>query len=101
MNRFSILWLRDEDDHPGTQTRMDISSSLLGSLSGPQITIMQSGVNRVERLLRLIHIVDWISYYAALLNNVAKITPLKKFAQFSFVLVANYIFLVKYLLNYI
>ncbi|SVE33388.1 uncharacterized protein METZ01_LOCUS486242 [marine metagenome] len=27
----------------------------------------------------------------ALLNNVAKITPLKKFAQFSFVLVANYI----------
>ena len=70
MRRLTIIWFRDVDDHPGTQARMDISSSLLGSVPGCQLTISQSGAHRTERLLKLIHYTDWISYYAALLNNV-------------------------------
>ena len=70
MGQFSIIWLRDVDDHPGTQDRMDISSSLLESAPRYQLTISQSGTHRDIRLLKLIHYTDWISYYAALLNNV-------------------------------
>ena len=70
MSQFSIIWLRDVDDHCKTQNRMDISSSLLESIPESQFNISQSGVNRVERLLKLIHFTDWISYYVALLNNV-------------------------------
>ena len=70
MNRFSIIWMKDEEDHSGTQMRMNIVSSFLESCAGTQITITQQGVNRVERLLKLIHFTDWISYYTALLNNV-------------------------------
>ena len=70
MSRFSIIWLKDEEDHPGTQARMKISSTLLESAAGCQLDISQTGENRVERLLKLIHFTDWVSYYAALLNNV-------------------------------
>ena len=70
MRRFSIVWLRDAGDHPGTQTRMKISSSLLESVPGCQLTISQLGSHITERLLKLIHYIDWISYYTALLNNV-------------------------------
>ena len=80
MNKFSIVWLRDEDDHSGTQARMQISSALLESSAGSQFEISQTGKNRVERLLKLIHFTDWISYYAALLNNVDP-TPVNRIQE--------------------
>ena len=80
MNRFSIIWMKDEEDHRGTQARMDISSSLLKSCAGTQLIITQQGANRVERLLKLIHYTDWISYYAALLNNVDP-TPVNRIQE--------------------
>ena len=70
MDKFSIIWIKDEDDHPGIQARMRISANLLESSTGSQFEISQTGVHRVERLLKLIHYTDWISFYAALLNNV-------------------------------
>jgi len=80
MDRFSIIWLKDEDDHSGIQARMRISATLLESNAGSQIEISQLGANRVERLLKLIHYTDWISYYAALLNNVDP-TPVKRIQE--------------------
>ena len=80
MNRFSIIWMKDEEDHRGTQARMNISSSLLKSCAGTQLIITQQGNNRVERLLKLIHYTDWISYYTALLNNVDP-TPVKRIQE--------------------
>lgn len=80
MNRFSIIWLKDEDDHPGTQVRMQISSDLLKSNAGSQLEICQTGKNRVERLLKLIHFTDWISYYTALFNKVDP-TPVSRIQE--------------------
>lgn len=80
MKRLSIIWLRDEEDHPRIMKRMDISSSLLKSIPRIQLRISQSGANRTERLLKLIHYTDWISYYAALLNNVDP-TPVNRIQE--------------------
>ena len=80
MSRFSIVWLKDEDDNSGTQDRMEISSALLESSAGSQFQISQTGKNRVERLLKLIHFTDWISYYAALLNNMDP-TPVNRIQE--------------------
>lgn len=59
---------------------MQISSALLESSAGSQLEISQTGKNRVERLLKLIHFTDWISYYAALLNNVDP-TPVNRIQE--------------------
>ena len=63
-----------------TKLRMEITSSLLRSVSGKQIIISQSGKNRIERLLKLIHFIDWVSYFAALLNNVDP-TPVNRIQE--------------------
>ncbi len=70
MNTMSIIWINDSSDHIEVKARMKISSTLLNSKAGIQINIMQNGLNRIHRLIKLIHFTDWISYYAALLNNI-------------------------------
>ena len=49
---------------------MDSSFILLNQVTKDQLIIEEEGPNRIERLLNLIYLIDWISYYAALLNNV-------------------------------
>ena len=80
MSRFSIVWILDLDDHSGTQVRMDISSSMLESIPRNQLRILQSGDDRIERVLKLIHYTDWISFYTALLNNVDP-TPVNRIQE--------------------
>ena len=53
---------------------------MLKSCVDTQLVITQNGSNRVERLLKLIHYTDWISYYTALLNNVDP-TPVKRIQE--------------------
>ena len=64
----------------GHRLEWTFSSSLLKSCAGTQLIITQQGANRVERLLKLIHYTDWISYYAALLNNVDP-TPVNRIQE--------------------
>ncbi len=86
MKKMSIIWLKDNDDHKGVQSRMKISFDLLNDYPYNQIVITQDGLNQVERLLKMIHFIDWISYYSALLNKldptpVNRINELKKIIQ--------------------
>ena len=58
------------DDHPAIKISMEITSKLLERCTFTQLTISQIGRNRIERLLKMLHFIDWISYYAALLNKI-------------------------------
>ena len=79
MKKMSIIWIKDKDDHKLVKSRMDITSKIIKN-SGDQLEISQSGANKIERLLKLIHYTDWISYYAALLNKIDP-TPVKRIMQ--------------------
>ncbi len=80
MNNMSIIWMHDTSDHSGIKSRMSISSKLLDLKAGLQINIKQDGINKIHRLIKLIHFTDWISYYAALLNNVDP-TPVNRIKE--------------------
>ena len=80
MDNMSIIWLKDISDHAGVKSRMRISSMLLDLKAGLQIKIKQDGLNRIHRLIKLIHFTDWVSYYAALLNNVDP-TPVNRIQE--------------------
>ena len=77
MQNMSIVWLEDQDDHHGTKKRMELSKSLLRSYPKSHLTFSIEGPNRCERLLKLIHFTDWVSYYLALINNIDP-TPVKR-----------------------
>ena len=77
IERLAIVWLTDKDDHFGVKNRMKVSSELLKSIVKLQITINQSGNNSCIRLLKLIHYLDWLSYYIAILKKVDP-TPVER-----------------------
>ena len=61
----NIIWLEDEGDHPQKTKRIKITSDLLGELDVHNIFIKTSGDNYFIRLLKLVYLTDWISYYLA------------------------------------
>ena len=65
-----IIWLKDSDDHPRSLARMEVTAKILDDKAGKQVEITESGRSPLIRLLKMIHFNDWVSYYAALLNNV-------------------------------
>ena len=64
--RMSIIWFEDRDDHNRNKKRIAISKKLFNSYIKTEVTLFQEGENYIERLLKLIHLSDWISYYTAL-----------------------------------
>lgn len=65
INNFSIILLRDAEDHPQVQKRFDIIHDLLGKKS--QVYVFRSeGRSKFTRFISLIYLGDWLSYYLAL-----------------------------------
>lgn len=70
-----VLWLEDEMDHPRVALRRDLAGRLMGSQAVTQagrsseITLAGKGRSLPERNLTLLHLIDWISYYVALLGD--------------------------------
>lgn len=69
LKKLVIIWLPDQQDHKRSLARMKISRELLSDLPSSQINITADGNSPLVRLLLLIHTIDWISYYTALLNE--------------------------------
>ncbi|UCH62987.1 MAG: bifunctional phosphoglucose/phosphomannose isomerase [Fidelibacterota bacterium] len=70
-----VIWLKDSDDHPRIKLRQDLSAQLMGIKMQPQTlppmecTLAGSGKSLIQRNLTLLHKIDWLSYYEALLRD--------------------------------
>ncbi len=70
-----VVWLVDRDDHQRVALRRRLTGELLGTAStGPgkdnrEMALAGRGETLIERNLTLLHQVDWISYYVALLGE--------------------------------
>ena len=79
-----ILLLRDRQDGPRVQRRMEITQSLIGRQEGVKTSeIWSRGKGLLARLFSLIYIGDFVSYYLAILNGtdptpVGRIEELKR-----------------------
>ena len=79
----NIIWLEDKDDHAQITNRVKITSDLLEELDVQNIFIKTDGNSHADRLLKLVYLTDWISYYLAKINGidpipVERIESLKK-----------------------
>ena len=59
---------------------MDITKDLLNNYPSNQIILKTTGSTKIERALIMIHLIDWISYYAALLNRIDP-TPVHRITE--------------------
>ena len=70
------IFLRDRDDHPKTQTRIDVTRSLLSEKVDSALEYWTDGESWIDRLWSLILLGDYASVYLAFLNQVDP-TPVK------------------------
>jgi glucose/mannose-6-phosphate isomerase len=78
-----VVFLHDEDDHPRVTRRMDITSEIIEETGTPVRDIRSFGEGRLGRLLSLVLLGDFVSFYLAMLAGVdptpvASIDRLKK-----------------------
>ena len=70
-----IFWLTDTDDHPRVQLRRSLAGGLMGIAPSDaaqppqQVTMSGTGSSLIQRNLSLLHQIDWLSYYAALIRG--------------------------------
>jgi glucose/mannose-6-phosphate isomerase len=67
---FVVIQLRDADDHPRIQRRMEIVKGLLEKHGVQVIEIESTGKTALQRMFSLIQYGDFVSYYLAILNGV-------------------------------
>lgn len=70
-----VIWLTDGDDHPRVKLRQDLAARLIGTRERSQAsppmecTLAGQGESLIQRNLSLLHQIDWLSYWAALLRG--------------------------------
>lgn len=67
---FTVIFLKDKDDHKRIKARMDIVKEIIESQKIEVIEIESRGKSLLSRMLYLIQLGDWTSYYLAILNGV-------------------------------
>lgn len=70
MKEMQVIFLRDSDDHPRVQTRIDITRSLLLPFTGRITEVWSQGVGRLARMFSLVQLADWVSLYLAVTHGV-------------------------------
>ncbi len=65
-----VLMLRDADDHPQIRKRMNIVKEIIEQRSVEVVDVYSRGDKPLERMLSLIQLGDFVSYYLAVLNEV-------------------------------
>src|SRR3989338_361925 len=61
--KFHFVFLKDDDDHPQVQKRMDITAKLYRDRNLPVEILMLQGQSRVEKMFSSLVLADWTAYH--------------------------------------
>jgi glucose/mannose-6-phosphate isomerase len=64
-----IICLRDQDDFIRVKFRIDITKDVMKKYASEILEFQGEGSTFLVRMFDLIYLIDWISYYMAILNN--------------------------------
>ncbi len=68
--RFSVILLRDKSESERMRKRIDITSSLIRGKAKKVLEVSSKGEGLLSRILSLIYIGDYVSFYLAMLNGI-------------------------------
>ncbi len=80
LRRMQIVVLRDHDDHPQIQKRFDATRGLVESSVGGWHEVETDGESRLSRMLSLVQLGDWVSFWLAIRKGVDP-TPVETIQQ--------------------
>ncbi len=65
--KVGVIVLRDRDDHPRVQQRIDVTREIVSERAGYWTEVWSRGESRLARMLSLVNFGDWVSLYLAVL----------------------------------
>ena len=80
INKISIVWLKDKDDHTRISIRQSLTKDIIGELAGNHEIVSVTGDSKIQRYLHMIHFGDWVSFWCAILHKTNP-TPVNKIDQ--------------------
>ena len=77
MKQIHVVILRDNEDNPRIQLRMNITKEIISDFADGITEVRSEGKSVLARMFSLLYLGDWVSFYLAMLNGVDP-TPVKK-----------------------
>ena len=68
-DELAVVYLRNDDDYERTAIRIDINQAIIKKYTPHIINTFSRGTNLIEKMLYLVHLGDWISWYLSQLRN--------------------------------
>lgn len=69
-HRMSVLVLRDAEDHPQVQRRIDITREIVAPQIGAWKEVTTDGNSRLSRMLSVLQLGDWVSFWLAIQRGI-------------------------------
>jgi glucose/mannose-6-phosphate isomerase len=69
MRDMQVVFLRDRGDHPRVQVRMNITKEVVSQYTPHVAEVWSEGTGLLARMLILVNLGDWVSYYLAILHR--------------------------------
>jgi len=70
LGSFAAVMLGDSDSHPRERQRLDITAELVEQAGIPVHRVESRGETRIERILSLVLLGDWVSFHMAILAGI-------------------------------
>jgi glucose/mannose-6-phosphate isomerase len=86
INKISVIWLTDKDDHPRISIRQKSTKEIINKLAARHEIVYVEGISKVDRYLNMIHMGDWLSFWCAILHR-SDPTPVYKIDKLKEILV--------------
>ncbi|MFC1484767.1 bifunctional phosphoglucose/phosphomannose isomerase [Candidatus Neomarinimicrobiota bacterium] len=64
-----VIWLADREDHPRVELRRKLAGELAGTYPARENVMSGNGDSLIQRNLSLLHQLDWLSFYTAILGG--------------------------------
>lgn len=77
LKNLAVIFLNDPEDNKRIAMRAEISKDLVKPFAGLVYEISSEGHTKLERILDLVYLGDWVSFFLAVLNKVDP-TPIEK-----------------------
>jgi len=70
LGRFAVVMLGDSDSHPRERERFDITAQMVEQAGIPVFRAESKGETRIERVMSLVALGDWVSFYLAIQQGI-------------------------------
>ncbi|MCX6133264.1 MAG: bifunctional phosphoglucose/phosphomannose isomerase [Ignavibacteriales bacterium] len=69
MKNMTVVFLRDRGTHPRVQLREEITRKIIKAYASDVLVVSSEGRSLLARIISLVYVGDWVSYYLAILNK--------------------------------